>query len=99
MNNNILLPVGSIVKIKNMEKEVMITGFYHIQKEDSTKKIYDYMGCIWPEGIIDTDQNLFFNNPDIDRILFEGLKNEEEQAFKEKLQVVYNKITKKETMQ
>lgn len=90
--NNKLLPLGSIIKVKGSEKEIMITGFYQIQVADSNQEIFDYIGCLWPEGIVDTDQNLFFNNVDIDKVLFKGFVNEEEDVFKEKLEQVASKI-------
>lgn len=82
-----LYPIGSVVELKNTTAKVMITGFC-VAKKDDDKNYYDYMGCIWPVGIIDTEKNFMFNHENIERLVFKGLENEEEKFFKEKLSKV-----------
>ena len=70
-DNNInlgkFLPLGAVVLLKNATKRVMITGFCSIRKDDpNDKKIYDYIGCAFPEGIMSTDQNLLFLDTNMD---------------------------------
>ena len=84
MNEN-LLPIGSIVKVKGTDQPLMITGLYQIQKVDKTQKLFDYLGCLWPEGIVDTDENIFFDGINIDKVLFKGYTDEEEKQYQEKL--------------
>ena len=43
------LPVGSVVLLKGGTKRVMVTGFCSVDNDDTTK-IYDYTGCLYPEG-------------------------------------------------
>lgn len=43
-------------------------------------KISDYIGVIYPNGI-NPDDALFFNNEDIDQIIFEGYSDEEEERY------------------
>lgn len=86
MNNNIgekFLPVGTIVLLKDATKRLMITGFCITSVEDRT--MYDYSGCLYPEGIISSDQTALFNHNQIDKIFHLGLVDEEEQNFKSKL--------------
>lgn len=46
-----LLPIGSVVTLKEGKKKLMIIG--RIQENEKTKKLYDYAGCNWPEGYMD----------------------------------------------
>ena len=90
MNYN-YLPIGSVVRLKKGKKKVMITGFY--VKTEENGKPYDYVGCLYPEGIISSDNNLVFNNDQIDEIFFLGYTNIEEQEFKTKLYEAIRKDT------
>ena len=82
---NEYLPIGSIVLLKNAKKRVMITGFYVSSQEVNSDKVYDYVGCLYPEGVISSSQNLVFNNDQISQIVFVGYRDIEEQLFKEEL--------------
>ena len=77
-----LLPLGTVVKLKNADKLVMITGFL-CKSEDKSS---DYSGCIYPEGIVDSNINLFFNNDDIEKIIYNGLSDMEDIVFKKQLE-------------
>ena len=48
-----LLPIGSVVTLKEGTKKLMIMG--RLQQNMKTKKIYDYAGCLWPEGYMDKE--------------------------------------------
>lgn len=39
-----LLPIGSVVTLKEGTKKLMITG--RLQQNMKTKKLYDYAGCL-----------------------------------------------------
>ena len=54
-----LLPIGSVVTLKEGKKKLMIIG--RIQENEKTKKLYDYAGCNWPEGYMDKDHCYVFN--------------------------------------
>ena len=84
MNNKVFLPIGTVCRLKKGVKNVMITGFCPMTDE-SEKGMYDYCGCLYPEGMISSDMNLLFDNEQIEEILFKGLENEEELKFKENL--------------
>lgn len=85
------LPLGSIVLLNNATKRVMITGFC-IKSQETGDKMFDYIGCLYPEGIINTDQNLLFNHNDIKQIFAVGYSDEEEKIFKENLKQSLNNI-------
>ena len=78
------LPIGSVVLLENAIKRVMITGFCIKGKEEDSK-IYDYIGCLYPEGVLDTEKNLMFDHDKIQKIFAIGYSDEEEKKFKEKL--------------
>lgn len=79
--NKKFLPIGTVVILKNATKKIMITGFLTITND----KIYDYSGCLYPEGIISNKQAFVFNHEQIERIYHLGLIDEEEKVFKNKL--------------
>ena len=74
------LPIGSVVLLKDAQKKVMITGSTPIDME-TKNKIYEYLGCVFPEGIIKSDENILFDTKDIDKIFFKGFVNEEQENF------------------
>lgn len=78
------LPIGSVVLLKGGKKRLMITG-YCMQTQEKPGVIYDYSGCIFPEGVIRSDITSVFNHDQIVRIDFTGFNDEESKAFLEKL--------------
>ena len=94
MNKNNLFVVGTVVLLKNGEKRVMITGYFPIV--DGERKVYDYCGCLFPEGNISSELNILFNHEDIDKVYYEGPKSDEEaNNFISKLDEYYKEINKK----
>lgn len=83
MENN-LLPIGSVVLVKNSTKKAFIVGFRGQTSEDETK-IYDYIGYPYPEGFVTRNLTLMFNNSDIEKVYYMGYNSEEEQEFKNDL--------------
>lgn len=83
MNKN-FLPIGSVCLLKEATKKVMITGFC-VRGQGLEDKVFDYLGCVYPEGVISSDQNLLFNHDQIEKIYFTGFSNEEDKAFKIKI--------------
>lgn len=79
------LPIGTVVMLKGGRKRAMITGFCAM--EDNHKdKVWDYSGCMYPEGFISSDQTCLFNHEQIEKVYHLGLSNdEEEKEFKKKL--------------
>ena len=87
------LPIGTVVMLKGGKKRAMITGFCSIPSEDKTK-MYDYSGCIYPEGFISSSQTLLFNHDQIDKVFYLGLIDDEEKKLKEKLNEALKLINK-----
>lgn len=83
------LPAGSVVLLEGATKRLMITGFCTMDNANSDV-MYDYCGCLYPEGMISSDETALFNHDQIKEIYFIGLVDEEEIAFKEKLNELVN---------
>lgn len=88
------LPIGTVVLLKGGKKRAMITGFCSVAQENQ-EKIYDYSGCVYPEGYLSSNQVCLFDHDQIDKIFFLGYEDEEEKAFKEKLNSIVSTIENK----
>ena len=74
--NKRYLPIGSVIKLKNNNKSIMITGYYSVEYAKDLE-IYDYSGCAYPEGVMIKSSYCSFNQSDIKEVLFEGYKTDE----------------------
>ena len=74
------LPLGSVVLMKEAKKKVMITG-YAVKSPESGEKLWDYIGCLWPEGMISSDKNLLFDHANIYQVFALGYTDEEQKKF------------------
>ena len=75
-----LLPIGSVVMLRDAEKPVMIFGIKQLDTENPEDE-YDYIGVLYPEGNIGSDFQYLFNHADIDKVLFKGYETEELKNF------------------
>ena len=91
------LPVGSVVLLKGGTKRVMVTGFCSVDNDDTTK-IYDYTGCLYPEGIINSNEICLFNDNQIEQVFFKGFEDQEEFDFKKNLSKTVNEYYEKNTI-
>ena len=91
MENNDFLPIGSVVMLKSGTKSVMVTGYYSIPNNNKNK-IYDYSGCIYPEGVIKSNEVCLFNKEQIDKILFKGYVDDSEIQFQNNLKEAVKEI-------
>lgn len=87
------LPIGSVVLLKGGKKRAMITGFCSVA-QDNQDKIYDYSGCVYPEGYLSSNQVCLFDHEQIEKIFFVGFEDEEETIFKSKLKVIVENLEK-----
>lgn len=81
---NKFLPIGTVVMLKGGSKRVMISGFCSVD-ENNKNKIWDYSGCMFPEGFLSSNQTCLFDHNQIDTIYHLGLIDDEEEEFKKKL--------------
>ena len=77
------LPIGSIVLLEGANKRLMIYGILQINQENN--KQYDYIGCLYPEGLIDAKKNYLFDAENIEKVEFIGFVDSERQVFMAKL--------------
>ncbi len=89
-----LLPIGSVVLLKGGTKRVMVIGFAPkvASEEDGKQKedMWDYSGCIYPEGLLSSDQILVFDHSQISEVFNVGYQDDEEKEFKKKLQEYFD---------
>ena len=83
---NKYLPIGTVVMLKGGTKRVMISGFCAIEGQNSGKnKMWDYSGCLYPEGFLSSNQTCLFDHEQIEKVYHYGLVDEEEEKFKAQL--------------
>lgn len=77
------LPIGTVVLLKGGKKELMIISYCIVPsgeaydkngKIDVTDTMFDYGACVYPEGMITSDQLFAFNHEQIGKILYMGLE-------------------------
>lgn len=85
------LPIGTVVLLKGGKKRVMIIGFCAMTQEQQGK-IFDYSGCIYPEGLMASNQTCMFDHSQIEKVFFKGLVDDEEVEFKNKLNTLINQL-------
>jgi hypothetical protein len=90
------LPIGTVVLLTNGTKKVMVTGYLPIDIE-ADNKMYDYTGCLFPEGVIIDSETLAFNHDQIQEIVFEGLNNDESAEFIKTIKNIANINNQPET--
>lgn len=83
-----LLPIGSVVLLKEAKKRMMICGIKQTEAQEPHAE-YDYMGVFYPEGNIGEDYKFLFNHSDIDKIFFRGYEDIERQDFIKNLEQYY----------
>lgn len=86
-----LYPLGTVVMLKGGKKRLMVVGFTPLNDE-RTNKAYDYIGCLFPEGLLATDKLAMFNHNQIEKVYQEGLCDEEEIEFKDRLEEFFDSL-------
>ena len=77
---NRIYPIGTVVTLKNGTQKIMITSRGALYNNAGDIGYFDYSACLYPYGL--TDQtSFFFNDEDIDKIHFEGYRDESEDEF------------------
>ena len=75
-----LLPIGSVVLLKNGMHKVMIIGIKPLRAEEP-EVVYDYFAVMYPEGYLGGRTCFIFNHEDINDVVFRGYDNPERKAF------------------
>ncbi|TYC49057.1 DUF4176 domain-containing protein [Weissella muntiaci] len=82
--NEKLLPLGSIVLLKEGLQKLVVVGRGAIYNDQITgeEKIADYMGAIYPTGV-NPESTIFFQDEDVDKVVFEGYIDDDENRFQD----------------
>lgn len=72
------LPVGSVVRLKDGERPIMIAGYMAMDADK--RKIWDYVGYPYPEGKM-TSQDYFFDKDMIEEIRLVGYLDQRAVTF------------------
>ena len=75
-----MLPLGSIVRLRNGEPKLMIVCRLPLYNNNGTIGYFDYSACLYPMG--QTDQQMyFFNEEDIEQTYFTGYVDADEEQY------------------
>ena len=88
------LPIGTVVLLKGGKNPIMITAYY-VFSTASKDKVYDYVVCPYPFGIIDPNTVHAFNHDMIEKILYEGYESKESKELSKNLIEKQEKIIAK----
>lgn len=91
MNIEELLPIGSVIWLKEAKKALMIFGVKQSNME--TGEEFDYIGVLYPEGNMGTESQFLFQHEDIDRVVFRGFEDEQRTEFIKNLKEFYEQET------
>ena len=84
MENKKILPLGSIVYLKQGNKKVLIVARGLVAKNGDGHIYFDYGGVPYPEGLMD-DKMAYFQHDAINKIVFEGYTDLDDEATVEKI--------------
>ncbi len=98
MNVNILehyLPLGSIVILDGSVKKMMITARGLVAPINGVKKVFDYGGIFYPEGVMG-EKMAFFNQKDIYKVVFEGFSDADDDVMNDNIKNWLQKVKDEE---
>ncbi|AXJ12910.1 DUF4176 domain-containing protein [Streptococcus pluranimalium] len=74
--------IGSIVYLKDGRQKMMILNRGAIVDLGQGEVYFDYSACVYPIGF-NPEKIFYFNEENIDKVLFEGYRDEDEERFLE----------------
>ena len=87
-----LLPIGSVVRLKDGKKNVMVIGLMQSKHtEGKGLVLYDYLGVPYPEGYMGKAAGVLFYHNDIQETVFMGYAGKEREAFVAAVQKIVEK--------
>lgn len=85
-----LFPIGSVVKLKEGIRPLMIFGIKQTNLE--TNEEYDYIGVLYPEGNMGDKTQFLFNHEDIEEVISKGYTDETWEDFIKRMREFYKEI-------
>lgn len=89
-----MLPIGSIVLLRNGEKRLMITGRYTGVEGGS---VQDYSGVPYPEGI-NGSHVFFFQESAVENVYALGFQDVEEEMYKARVLRPFEETIERDTV-
>mgnify|MGYP002653373424 FL=1 len=74
--------IGSIIYLKEGSQKLMIINRGPIVEIEGQKYLFDYSACKYPVGVVEY-QIYYFNEENIDNVIFEGYSDQDETRFQE----------------
>ena len=84
-----LLPVGSVVLLKNAVKKAVIMGYFQKISSKGGEHVYDYMAVSYPEGFLGKGSVFLFDEDKIDKVCFRGYETGEQKGYSELIGTVF----------
>ncbi len=88
-----LLPIGSVVRLREGRKKVMVFGIK--QTDTATGREHDYIGVVYPEGNMGEQLQFFFEHDGIEEVVFRGFEDQERENFINRLSAFYDEKQKR----
>lgn len=85
-----MLPIGSIVYLKEGTRKLMILNRGPIIENDGEKQMFDYSGCFYPVGLV--PENVFYFNEENLRLYLKGTRTPKRSVFKSYTRIGRRKI-------
>lgn len=99
------LPIGTVVRLKNGKKDIMITSYCIMPTGDvydkdgkvemSGIKVFDYGATFYPEGFVTSNRILAFDHDQIEEIRYMGYETQEQKdmtkSLSERVEEIVNK--------
>lgn len=82
------LPIGTVVLLAGGKKKLMIIGYCPVTEDQQT---YDYMACLFPEGVLSPKDCLLFNHEQIVKVFYNGYVDEEQVGFIRQVKMLVDK--------
>lgn len=80
--NKKILPLGTVVTLKNGDgTKLMIVSRATVVEDDGKEVYFDYGAVLIPQGMVSPETVYFFNRENVEKIIFKGFENYDEQQF------------------
>ena len=76
-----ILPLGTVVTLKKGDIKLVIVGRAQLFNDNGRIGYFDYSALAYPQGVVAESEYAFFNDEDIEEVLFEGYRDEQEIEF------------------
>ena len=77
-----ILPIGTIVYLKEGSQKLMILNRGVTIDQNGESVLFDYSAAFYPMGL-NPEQLFYFNRDDVDKVVYKGYTDEEEERFAE----------------